>query len=110
MKEAGGLIGFPGWRRSRQQVAPPSLGSDAYPPLMDAPGEYVLEMEDLTGTLCNFFTEEEKGAKTEVGEPDPFAPVIQISDLMMKSWADVLSQTVTSPRLPIPWASRCKAF
>jgi hypothetical protein len=27
---------------------------------------------------------------------DPFAPVVQFSDLWMKSWADVLSQTVAS--------------
>jgi polyhydroxyalkanoate synthase len=28
---------------SDKQIAPPSMGSDDYPPIMDAPGEYVLE-------------------------------------------------------------------
>ncbi len=27
---------------------------------------------------------------------DPFAPIIQFSDMMMKSWSDVLSKTVAS--------------
>ena len=35
--------------------------------------------------------------KSKSENSDPFAPIIQISDLMMKSWADVLSQTATSP-------------
>ena len=33
------------WRaaRSGDEVEPPRMGSDAYPPLLDAPGSYVLE-------------------------------------------------------------------
>jgi polyhydroxyalkanoic acid synthase PhaR subunit len=32
----------------------------------------------------------------EQGSVDPFAPIIQFSDMMMKSWSDVLSKTVAS--------------
>jgi polyhydroxyalkanoate synthase len=34
-----------GWlgERSGKKVAPPSMGSEAHPPLADAPGTYVLE-------------------------------------------------------------------
>ncbi len=34
--------------------------------------------------------------KSEQSGIDPFAPIIQMSDLMMKSWADVLGKTVAS--------------
>lgn len=32
----------------------------------------------------------------EKANVDPFAPIVQFSDLWMKSWADVLSQTVAN--------------
>lgn len=32
----------------------------------------------------------------EQGPVDPFAPIIHFSDMMMKSWSDVLSKTVAS--------------
>jgi polyhydroxyalkanoate synthesis regulator phasin len=41
---------------------------------------------------------------------DPFAPIIQMSDLMMKSWADVLSQTVTSPTFAKSMGEQMQGF
>ena len=42
--EAGGRTG-PAWLAARagEKVTPPSMGSASYPPLLDAPGSYVLE-------------------------------------------------------------------
>jgi excinuclease UvrABC nuclease subunit len=42
--------------------------------------------------------------------PDPFVPFIQMSDLMMKSWADVLSQTVTSPTFAQSMGEQMQGF
>ncbi|MCA9991048.1 MAG: hypothetical protein KDE29_08585 [Anaerolineales bacterium] len=48
--------------------------------------------------------------KPKTESPDPFAPVIQISDLMMQSWADVLSQTVTSPAFAKSMGEQMQGF
>jgi hypothetical protein len=37
-------------------------------------------------------------------------PFIQVSDLMMKSWADVLSQTVTSPTFAQSMGQQMQGF
>ena len=56
-------------------------------------------------------SEEEKVSKKSKSEnPDPFAPIIQMSDLMMKSWADVLSQTVTSPTFAQSMGEQMQGF
>ena len=48
--------------------------------------------------------------KPKSENPDPFAPIIQMSDLMMKSWADVLSQTVTSPTFAQSMGEQMQGF
>lgn len=48
--------------------------------------------------------------KPESEHPDPFAPFIQVSDLMMKSWAEVLSQTVTSPTVAESMGQQMQGF
>ena len=48
--------------------------------------------------------------KPKSENPDPFAPFIQVSDLMMKSWADVLSQTVTSPTFAKSMGEQMQGF
>lgn len=48
--------------------------------------------------------------KPKSENPDPFAPIIQVSDLMMKSWADVLSQTVTSPTFAHSMGEQMQSF
>ena len=43
-RAVGGWTGCPGSRNiSGKMVEPPPMGSDEYPPIMDAPGTYVLE-------------------------------------------------------------------
>lgn len=57
-----------------------------------------------------FHEEETVSEKPKTESPDPFAPVIQISDLMMQSWADVLSQTVTSPAFAKSMGEQMQGF
>ena len=48
--------------------------------------------------------------KSRSENPDPFGPFIQMSDLLMKSWADVLSQTVTSPTFAHSMGEQMQGF
>ena len=48
--------------------------------------------------------------KSESENQDPFAPFIHMSDMMMKSWADVLSQTVTSPTFAQSMGEQMQGF